>query len=105
MRQVHERVTDLVPSADFEHRTVDRYAPSGKISTEVTKMAEQEDASMVFIGSENAGRVVTSVTSVGGAVADDSNYDVVIVRNRLSSDVARIREASPGGKSEFYFPE
>src|SRR6056297_1158748 len=29
---LHKQVTDLCPSADFRHKVVDRYAPSGTIS-------------------------------------------------------------------------
>lgn len=34
---MHERVIELVPSADFRHVVVDRYAPTGTVSTESTK--------------------------------------------------------------------
>jgi len=59
---------------------------------------------MVFIGSENAGSMVTGVSSVGGAVAAEDSYDVVIVRNRMPSKVEAIRSLSPyeKPKSDFY---
>jgi hypothetical protein len=41
------------------------------------------DASLVFVGSDNAGRMVTSISSVGGSVAADTAYDVVVVRNPI----------------------
>jgi len=104
---LHEQVIDLCPSADFRHITVDRYAPPGSIALHLRKIARQEDASMVFIGSENAGRLVTKVSSVGGTVATDQAYDVVIVRDRKPSKVAEIRTASPHNKSrsDFYLPD
>ena len=44
-------------------------------------MARDEDASVVFIGSDNAGSLVSSVSSVGSTVAADEAYDVFIVRH------------------------
>jgi len=101
---LHEQVINLAPQADFRHLTVDRYAPSGTIASELRRFATSEDASMVFIGSENAGGVVTSLSSVGGSVAAEDSYDVVIVQNRMCSKVKAIRSLSPHEKpkSDFY---
>lgn len=101
--RLHDRVHELVPSADFRTVDVDRYAPSGTISNEITRVAREEDASMLFIGSENAGRIVTSVSSVGGSVSGRVTFDVVIVRNREPSKVPRLERAGdPEGKSDFF---
>jgi len=104
---LHKQVTDLCPSANFRHKVVDRYARSGTIAGRIRKVARDEDVSMVFIGSENAGRLVTAVSSVGGSVAADQAYDVVIIRDRSPSKIAKLREASSHRKpkSDFYFPE
>ena len=104
---LHEQVVDLAPSADFRHKRVDKYAPPGTISTRIRNIARQEDVSMVFIGSDNAGHLVTSVSSVGGNVAADGDYDVVIVRDRSPAKIAKLRDASPHRKqkSDFYLPE
>ena len=104
VEKLHKQVISLAPSAGFRHLTVDRYAPSGTIASRVRRFAKTEDASMVFIGSENAGHIVTGISSVGGNVATEDVYDVVIIRNRSPSKVAAVREASPynTSKSEFY---
>lgn len=100
---IHERVVELVPDADFRHEVVDRYAPIGTVTTEIAKVAREVDASMLFIGSENAGRIVTAVSSVGGMVSGRVEYDVVIIRNRAPSKVARVRNAGDTDeKSEFF---
>ena len=91
---LHEEITELAPAANFTHQVVDRYAPTGTIARYVRKIAEEEGATMVFIGSDNAGRVVTSVSSVGSAVASDRNYDVVIVRRAEPLEIDRI-ESTP----------
>ena len=104
---LHEQVTDLCPSSDFRHEVVDRYAPAGSIAKRLRTTAREEDVSMVFIGSENAGHLVTAVSSVGGNVAAGESYDVVIVRDRSPAKIARIRNASPHrkAKSDFYLTE
>jgi nucleotide-binding universal stress UspA family protein len=104
---LHKQVTDLCPSADFRHKVVDRYAPSGSIAKRLRKVAQKEDASMVFLGSENAGHLVSAVGSVGSTVATDDAYDVVIVRDRSPAKIAELKNASPfkNPKSDFYVPE
>lgn len=51
------------------------------ISRTIRQVAHETDASVVFIGSENAGRVTSPVTSVGTPVSKDPGYDVYIVRH------------------------
>lgn len=101
---LHEQVTDLYPAADFRHEVVGQYAPPGAISNRLRRVAKEEDAAMVFIGSENAGRVVSGVSSIGASVATEVAYDVVIVRHRRPSKIAKLNDSSPQppGKSEFY---
>jgi nucleotide-binding universal stress UspA family protein len=104
VEKLHKQVIDLAPSAGFRHLTVDRYAPSGTIASEVRRFADKADASMVFIGSENAGHMVTGISSVGSSVATEDSYDVVIIRNKTPSKIAAIRKSSPykSPKSDFY---
>jgi len=105
--RLHRGVTELCPTANFRHRVVDKHAPAGEIAGVLRKMAEREDASMVFIGSENAGHLVTSISSVGSSVAAEESYDVVIVRDRSPAKIAKLKNASPHrkGKSDFYLPD
>jgi nucleotide-binding universal stress UspA family protein len=105
--RLHAGVTDICPSADFRHRVVDRFAPAGAIARELRKMAANEDVSMAFVGSDNAGRVVTSLASVGSAVSSDESYDVVIVRRRRPPGSATLRRSEEHRRlrSEFYLPE
>lgn len=101
---LHERVVDLAPQADYRHCLVGRYAPAGTIAGRIRDVAEEEGATMLFVGSENAGRIVTAVSSVGAKVAANDAYDVVIVRNRAPTDVAELRRRSPyqDPKSDFH---
>ncbi|USZ72586.1 universal stress protein [Natronosalvus halobius] len=77
---LREQVETLCSDASFRIERVDRYAPSGTIAKRIRRIAREESASMVCIGSENAGRLVTSVSSVGSSVAADDTYDVLVVR-------------------------
>jgi len=105
--RLHGQVTDLSPSADFRHKMVDRYAPAGTVANRLRDVARSEETSMAFIGSENAGHVVTALGSVGGSIAADETYDVVIVRHRSPAKIAKLRNSSPHRKpkSDFYLPE
>lgn len=80
---LHKQVTELCPSADFRHIVVGRSAPSGTIAGRLRKMARNEDTSMVFIGSENAGHLVAAVGSVGGGCR---NGRVLRCRHRSRSN-------------------
>jgi nucleotide-binding universal stress UspA family protein len=101
---LHEAVTAHAPAAEFRYEVVGRRAPPGTIATRLRERARAEGASMVFVGSENAGRLVSSLSSVGETVAADDAYDVVIVRHRTPSKIERVDDASPfrGTKSDFY---
>ena len=105
--RVHERVTRLAPAADFRHETVDERATAGTIAARVKGLAIDEDAAIVFVGSENAGHLATSLSSVGSTVAAGDAYDVHIVRQPTPSKVRAVREQSPyrHERSDFYLPD
>lgn len=75
------RVEAVAPDAEFRVESVDAYAGKGRIASEIREVARELDADVVFVGSDNAGRVVQPVTSVGGPVASATDYDVFIVRS------------------------
>lgn len=86
--RIHEQVIEVAPQANFRHETVGRYASSGSIATELRRAAKDMDASLVAIGSDNAGHMVTSIHSVGSTVASDEAFDVLIVRRPVPDDSA-----------------
>lgn len=90
---LHDGVTELVPAAHFRYVMVDRYAPTGTIAKRLRRIAREESASMVFVGSENVGRIATGLSTVGGTVAADDAYDVVIVRRDRPTALDAIRES------------
>lgn len=76
-----ESVADIAPEATFDYIVVGRYANAGEIASKIRRYAKSADARLVVIGSENAGRIVTTLGGVGGTVATDTAYDVLIVRS------------------------
>jgi hypothetical protein len=77
---------------------VDRSATAGTISLRLRHFADDLDAQTVFIGSENAGRIITPLSSVARGVSTETEYDLCIVRKPLPPDQkTRL-------KSEFFVP-
>lgn len=70
----------LAPSARFNALHVADRLPKGAIANRLRRVADQRDVEAVFLGSENAGRVFRPLSSVGGAIATDEDYDVYIAR-------------------------
>lgn len=79
--RLREQVRAEAPDAEVVYETVDRHAPTGVVSRRIRRTATDRDASMVVIGSDNAGRIVTSVSSIGRSLAAENAYDVLIVRS------------------------
>ena len=102
--RLREQVAALAPGATFRREIVGQHASPGTIAKRVRQAAREADASLVVIGSENAGHLTVSITSVGGTIATDDAYDVLIVRNRSPAKVSKLKEQSPHGPdaSEFY---
>jgi nucleotide-binding universal stress UspA family protein len=80
VERLREQVAAVSPDVEFRYETVDRYAPTGTVSKRIKQLVHDRDVSLVVIGSDNAGHVVTSISSVGGSVAGGT-YDVMIVRS------------------------
>lgn len=76
-----EQVTEIAPESEFDYIVLGSYPQAGMIASKIRSYAKDEDATLVVIGSDNAGRIVSSVSSVGSSVATDNSYDVLIVRH------------------------
>lgn len=83
--EMREKVEAVVPDAEFRTEIPEDVSSMASVTTDVVRtirqVAHEVDASIVFIGSENAGRVSTPVSSVGAPVSEDPDYDVHIVRH------------------------
>jgi nucleotide-binding universal stress UspA family protein len=89
---LREAVAEVAPAADFRHVSVDRNATRGTIANRLRNFARSHDASIVFLGSENAGRITTSLT-VGRSVAADPDYDTLIVSAVRPSNARKLEAA------------
>lgn len=81
-----EEVAAVAPEATFRVERPESSASLAAttindITRTIREVARQLDASIVFVGSDNAGRVSTPVTSVGSPISEDPEYDVHIVRH------------------------
>jgi len=79
------QVKKTSPDATFRCERPEDVSSVASVATDVVRtiraVAQDVDATIVFIGSENAGRVSTPVSSVGAPVSEDPRYDVHIVRH------------------------
>lgn len=83
------RVGLLAPEARFEAVTPDDVEGSTvtmDVIRTIRKTARDEDASVLFVGSDNVGRVTGPLASVGDPIAADQRYDVHIVRHSSGRD-------------------
>jgi nucleotide-binding universal stress UspA family protein len=79
-------VNQVAPDATFRAERPEPGAVRGAttindVTRTIREVARELDVSMVFVGSDNAGRVSTPVTSVGSPISEDPAYDVLIVRH------------------------
>ena len=75
--EVHEQC----PGATFEYETVHEYAKTGTIASRIRSRIENLDVDLVFLGSEDAGRVVSNISSVGQSVSSRGEYDIYLVQS------------------------
>ena len=77
-------VSEIAPDAAFRREVPNDGGEMATTTMDVARtireVAREVDASVVFVGSENAGRVSTPISSVGSPVSEDPDYDVHIVR-------------------------
>ncbi|MDQ2051410.1 universal stress protein [Natronolimnohabitans sp. A-GB9] len=78
------RAKEVAPEATFRTERVSSDEPTAtatkNVVREIRRVAGDIGASVVFIGSENAGSVIAPQSSVGSPVASDQRYDVYVVR-------------------------
>jgi len=94
---LREQVRTLAPSAAFEFERLREFPPETELADHIERLIRDHDPSVVFLGSDNVGRVVTPLTSVGVHVAAEESYDVFIVRHPAPSELDALEP-----HSEFY---
>jgi nucleotide-binding universal stress UspA family protein len=82
--RLERKATEIAPNARFRHETIEGDDPVSTTTLDVVRkvreVAGEEDTTVLFIGSENAGRVVSPQSSVGSPLSEDDTYDLHIVR-------------------------
>ncbi len=89
VRKLRRAATDCAPEARFRAEVVAAAEPTATPHTEVIRtilsVAASVEPSVVFLGSENVGRVTGELSSVGDPVAAGHRYDVYVVRTAGST--------------------
>ncbi|EJN58793.1 universal stress protein [Halogranum rubrum] len=84
-RKLRQQVLDIAPNATYRSELVENDDPVATTAIDVVRtirrVAADVDASVLFLGSENAGRVSAPLASVGNPLSEDPQYDVFIVRH------------------------
>jgi nucleotide-binding universal stress UspA family protein len=84
--RLEEKVREVAPNARFRYETLDGEDDPVATTTldvvrKIRQVAGEEDAEILFVGSENAGRVASPLSSVGSPLSEDAAYDIHIVRH------------------------
>ncbi|GAB6878688.1 hypothetical protein JCM17823_09620 [Halorubrum gandharaense] len=86
---LRDSVAAIAPDATFEYLVAGRSETRGTIATKLRSFARKVDASIVFLGSENAGRIASKIT-VGQYVTGDRSYDTLIVSRANRSGIEEL---------------
>lgn len=92
--RLREAAMAISPDAEFHHLPVDRNANSRTIANTIRTFAREHNAQIVFVGSNNAGQVVRSLT-VGSSVTSDQSYDTMIVSGLESTAAETLEDLLP----------
>lgn len=75
-------VRDVAPDADFRAERVDEYGGKGRIANRIAEVAADAGAEVVFVGSDDVGRVVRRIAAADEYGSDPgSGFDVFLVRS------------------------
>lgn len=80
---VRELATDVAPGVECRFEPTSRNPAAGMIASKIRRVARELDPEVVFVGSDDAGGVVTPISSVGGSLSGAGDYDVFIVRHPI----------------------
>lgn len=86
-RTLRQEVEEIAPEATHRSELVESdddqllSSPTMDIVRTIRDVAAEADADVLFLGSENAGRVSAPLTSVSNPLAEDPDYDVFIIRH------------------------
>lgn len=83
--RLEAEAAEVAPDVEFRWELAEDVSSVSTTTLDIVRtirqVAHEVDARVVFVGSENAGRVSAPLASVGGPVSEDPRYDVHIVRH------------------------
>lgn len=74
-------VTAVAPDASFEYVVVGGEPSGGYIARKIRDYARANNVMLLVLGSDNVGRVVTPLRSVGKGVAAEQSYELYLVHS------------------------
>ena len=80
--RLRERIERIDDGVALEALSAGRYVQPGTIAGRIRRHAREIDASVVFLPTANAGRMVSSLSSVSSPIAAGRGYDVYLVSPR-----------------------
>lgn len=92
---LRDRAAAIAPDAEFRAEHVAEFGGAYTITRRLLQVARELEPSVVFLGSENAGQIVTPVSSVASHVASDTRYDVFLVRHPAPVEADAPAESGP----------
>lgn len=93
---LRDRAAAVAPGAAFAVERIREFPPGDRLARHIERLVREQDPTVVFLGSDNVGRVVTPLTSVGVHVASDDEYDVYVVRQREQPRLEELLERVAG---------
>lgn len=86
--RLESRAREIAPTVRFRYETLADEEGEEPVATrtldvvrKVREVANEEETTILFLGSENAGRVTSPLSSVGSPLSEDAAYDIHIVRH------------------------
>ena len=77
---LREQAKSIAPEVTFEYKCIREFPPAGGIADQIEQIAQEHDPSVLFLGSDNIGRVVTPLASVAANITPEEGYDIHLVR-------------------------
>ena len=78
--RLEAEVREVAPDAEFQCEEVQSRVQQSGVARRLRNTIENVDATTVFLGSENVGRIAKPISSIGTNVAARTDYDIYLVQ-------------------------
>ena len=97
---LRSQVLAIAPEVTFDYARIREYPPAGAIADHVERLALEHEPTVLVLGSDNVGSVVTPLSSVAATVAAEKRYDVYLVRHTEPPRLDALEAADPARDPE-----